>query len=114
MPVLLKFTKDYADEFDVHGFNIVSDESWEHYQKEFEVVKFPVKMYFGTNEGIVFEDINDITSSIEAEVITDEEEQLLRKLFNFGDREWAEFGWTPFGNFGEYISDEDYERIHKK
>lgn len=56
--LLIKFSADYADEFNIYGFSIVSEEVWNDYvrhlhnylndQEEYE-------WFFGTNEFIYFD-----------------------------------------------------------
>ncbi len=64
MPVLLKITKNYADEFDVYGFEVISDKKWAKYQEMFKCLEFPIEMSFGGNDVITFENIEGITRAV--------------------------------------------------
>ena len=114
MPVLLKFEKDCSDEFDVHGFSIISNKTWEQYQKMFKCLNYPVDMNFGTNEMLVFEDSLDLTEATTVMELTIPEEKMLIKLFKHsyqGETDDTEFGWVPYSNLVDELNNEDYKRI---
>ena len=113
MPVLLKFEMDYADEFDVYGFRVVTDQEWDKFLKVIECLSFPLEAYFGTNEQVVFENKEEILQAFKMEKISLDDEKVLTKLFAppYKDSDVA-FGWDPFDYFQENISEEDYYRIY--
>lgn len=47
---LVKFDKNWADECDVYGFRVMSDDSWNELRTLIEN-STSFEMYFGTNEG---------------------------------------------------------------
>lgn len=78
MSVLVKFSRDWADEFQVEGFRVVDAE------KASAMVEFfsrPRTFYFGTNEGWEDEVLLD---SFEFVDISDEQASLLAVLFGRG------------------------------
>jgi len=81
--VLVKFRKDWADEFDVYGFAVYEKEVWEKELKTFFNANGWSGFYFGTNEGY---DPDDYTKEHFAEGyticdITDEEAEVLERFF---------------------------------
>jgi len=94
MNLLVKFNHDWADEFSVYGFAIMS-------QHEFDVLKeFSKNMnwYFGTNEGWEDEDLSD---GFSAQEISARDEYSLRLLFPELNRD----SYGIFPNYKEIIWD---------
>lgn len=84
MPVLVKFSKDYADEFDCKEFRVFDSNdtytAWlDKYKSKFE--NGPVKRYFGTNEYLDFDDFNDFMSCLSVQEISEEEAGMFKKYF---------------------------------
>lgn len=85
--VLLVYKEDYADEFYVHGLEIIDAENWEEIKQE-------VKEYFsdgqektysfGTNEWLSFWDYEDWLAGFRVVDLTNEEEATIRKCLNGG------------------------------
>lgn len=104
MYYLVKFSKDWADEFDVYGFAVFKKEEWEDlYKKLKENKNEPAgSVGFGTNEGWEDETIGDFIENVEIVPISKEEKVLLKKVFGKND-----FGYFPdFGNMVYMLSDE--------
>jgi hypothetical protein len=101
----------YADEFDVQGFIAMSDEEYykrlEQIKKNLVNKRFPIEVFFGTNEWIDFETKEEYINVIEngTKEITDEQLKVLMELF--GDGETASFGETLY--FMEKYTD-DYDQ----
>lgn len=92
---LLIFKCDYSDEFDVYGFEVVTDETWEKYKETIQNMKYPHEVYFGTNEELIFEDVNDYMRNIKVKDISEAEAEVFGKFFrNYGKT--SSFGFTPF------------------
>lgn len=88
--VLVKFRANCADEFDVHGFDVVEKDWWEKY-----VSKLPDKRftdYFGSNEELDFNDKANYLASFKVQEISDEDAAILKKFFpyEFGHIAWNE------------------------
>lgn len=87
MSKVIVFTDaNYADEFDVQGFEIIEKDRWdrllsiaeEYFNSENAE---PLELYFGTNEMIYFEDFRDVQDFFNIKEITDEECQVIEKCF---------------------------------
>lgn len=86
---LVKFSRDWADEFEAEGFGILSDEEWEEFVK---VVKenpnAETSFWFGTNEGWEYETIESFYDCYDEENLQNMEKSVLQKFFgksvNFG------------------------------
>lgn len=103
MPVLLTFSENYADEFNIYGFVAISDDEWKEY-------KTKVKKYigdngfefgFGTNESIEFSDAEHYLDCFEVKKVSDEEFKTLVKLFGASRSKRVEYGLVPFYSDGE-------------
>lgn len=103
MYYLVKFYKDWADEFSVYGFNILKQEEWDQLAKELKERKKEQAgtWYFGTNEGWDDDTIGDFYDALEPILITEKEKELFIKLFG---RE--EFGIFP--DFEQILNSEEY------
>lgn len=110
MPFLVKFKDNWADEFDVHGFEVMSGKEIEQLKEAILKVEYPLEAYFGTNEGFTFDSAIEINQSLEIKELTKEEADIFNRFFPYYDR--CEFGWTPFGIIMESLSEEEYDRIY--
>jgi len=107
--LLITFDKNYADEFDVSGFDIWDEERWFNHLKNAEVFfaereakhdaqeearrigtsqpayfykrDLNIERYFGTNEAVQFRNFNDYQESFSVKEISTEEEAVIRKFF---------------------------------
>jgi len=114
MSVLVKWTEDWADEFDMTGFRIMSDKHWNSFQEALKLISYPQEMYFGTNEAYNFEDAQDIMSGIEVvENLSDSDLETFEKCFPkvWKDQTEINFGWDPIEQVFESLSQEDYDRL---
>ena len=112
MSVLLKFKMDCSDEFDVYGFTIISNQTWEKYQEMFKCIDYPIEIGFGTNEILIFESIDDITESTTVIELSIPEERMLKKLFSHSHEDFdVEFGWLPYKNMVDELEDKYYKSI---
>ena len=92
--ILVISTGNWADEIDVEGFMIVSKECWEWKKLEWNHTEFPQEISIGTNEYAEFENVEEYLNSFKIKEISDEEAELLRKLFDISSR---------FGDFGHVL-----------
>lgn len=100
--LLVKFSSNYADEFDVDGFKIMSEEDWEKHvraatnafdnqpeaskrNKLFGASKEPVELYFGTNEALEFNDLKEYLGAFVVTKLSSTEHKTLEKLFPSGE-----------------------------
>lgn len=93
--VLVIFSHNWADEFDVYGFSVYDKDKWESLLKSFKEYEDFNGFYFGTNEGWEKEEKNDIISGYKVIDITDEDEKILHKLFYKQYRDKITFGNFP-------------------
>ncbi len=92
---IIVFDSNYADEFDVTGFRIVTDEEAVKYinsiAEAFKRTDENIEWYFGSNEYVEFESEDEILNCITIKDITSDEFKFLKSLFNLSD----EFGHIP-------------------
>lgn len=109
---LVKFQADYADEFDVYGFKVVTDIEWEQIQEAIKRISYPREYGFGTNEEIQFESASEFMGALKVVDLSDDEVEVLSRCF---PKTWKdgdiEFGWNPLDYVFEDLSDEDFEEI---
>ncbi len=87
--VFLQFSDNYADEFNVEGFSVMSTEDWETFKSN---IKDGFLSYgFGTNEGIEYESKEDFLRNIKVKSITVESAKMLFDLF--GKVDFKHIGW---------------------
>ena len=83
MKLLVKYDSNWADEMDIDGFKVLTNEQWKKYQKGFEK-HFKEECYsycVGTNEEIEYNDFDEFRNDFKVSEITDEEAAVLKKLF---------------------------------
>jgi hypothetical protein len=95
---LVKFSSDWADEFDMNGFKVMSEEEFEKYKTGMNNEEYPYEAGFGTNEWFDYEDAEDVMNDLTIVEISVSEAEVLTKLFTDGS-----FGWIP----GHYAWVED-------
>lgn len=101
MYYLVKFHKDWADEFDVYGFAIFKESEWLKIKKELEANKEKTagSVYFGTNEGWDNETVGDFLKAFDAKLISNTEKGVITRLL--GD----DYGMFP--DIGAILNTED-------
>jgi|SRR6185369_5874980 len=91
--LLIKFDNNYADEFDVEGFLVLSQQDWEKHQelakKVFKQKGGEVEVGFGTNEAVSYYSLEDYLSSFDVTEITQEQYQVLWDLFGVHTKEYS-------------------------
>lgn len=85
--VLVILDKDWADEFNVKGFSVMTEEELKQGKVKFEkaLKGGPVTVGFGTNEELEFENMQDLERNITVRKITPQEHSTLKKLFGGDD-----------------------------
>ena len=89
--LLIKQSGNYADEFDLEGFMVIPEKTWEEIKEGWKEFEYPHNSYFGSNEFITFESPEDILDSFEVIELTTLEEAVLVKLFNGGKATFYSF-----------------------
>lgn len=96
--VLVQFSDNWADEMDVEGCMIMTDEEYEAYlaaaRRAFEV-RGDVSFCVGSNESIEWGSIHEFERTLFVRQITEEEATVLRT-----------FGFDDFGHFPQYCFEE--------
>ena len=108
MDILIKFEADYADESDVYGFRIMSEEEWESLKNKIENLHYPLEFYFGTNEAMEFNSSQDIMESFTTTQLTSQDSECLFKHFkNYTDK--VKFGWDPIDHLIDTAAEQAWE-----
>jgi hypothetical protein len=100
---LVTFHDNWADEMDIEGYRIFSEDDWKNYRKyakkEFEE-NGEYTYYVGTNEDINYNSYEDFMGNFEVKTISKEQVDVLEKLELDGG-----MGFFP-ENIGEGFDDE--------
>lgn len=82
MPLLIKYNDNYADEFDINGFQIMEETEWNTYVAKVRLcTNWPQSRWFGTNEGVQWPSAQEHLQNFEVIEITEEEATPLYKNF---------------------------------
>lgn len=95
MPKLLISNFDYADEFDVKGWETMGDEEYANWLAVIPE-NFEVSFSVGSNEDIEMTSRKEYLRGIKVKDITEEERATLQKLFSYSER-------GKFLDIGEYL-----------
>lgn len=80
--LLVTVDANYADEFDMSEWSVMTVADYEGIVKKLEVYDDEIEIYFGTNEEFRFDDGKDLLSNFDAKPISFEEADVLFKLFD--------------------------------
>ena len=78
--LLVKFSGNWADEMDIVGFQIMSEDEWNFKIKEAKECQFPAEICVGTNQYVDFDTPEDYLNSFEIKEITEGEEKIIKRL----------------------------------
>ena len=95
MNLLVIFDEDYADEFDVYGFRIMSKDKWDEFVEATKKINYPIEIYFGTNEAIEYESSKEVLRSFKLSELSNMDAACIKSHFKH------DFGWDPI----DYILD---------
>lgn len=105
--VLVKSVADYADEFDVFGFDVMTQEQFDKYdedaKKYFETATEDLECSFGSNEAVTFSSYTDWSNCLELISISDEEAAVFTKFFT-PYRKATYFGKSFISTSSEHLS----------
>lgn len=80
--VFVKYSDNYADEFDVECVWVVRKELWQKWADNIRTnIKHEVEIYFGTNEYIEIEDGETVVNNCEVRDISEDEARTIAKYF---------------------------------
>jgi hypothetical protein len=82
--IMVEFDGNWADEFDMRGYWFTSREKYEKYLEEIKAFnEFPHEQYFGTNEAMIWESLEDYTNCLgKPKKVSAEEMKIVAKLFD--------------------------------
>jgi hypothetical protein len=85
--LLVELSMDWADEFTVNGFRVMTESQWEDHKRLVRKKKEDshIEVYFGTNEALEWEGAEEYIDSFSITEITDEEADVLKRFFGQGD-----------------------------
>jgi hypothetical protein len=86
---LVIFEADWADEFDMHGFEVMNDEDLKAFNYGIDNADYPVESGFGTNESFIWESSDEVRQAFTITEIDENEVAVLEKLFD------GDFGFVP-------------------
>lgn len=99
------FSRDWADEFTVYGFALMTTEEWNDYQAKLTKCD-NLTWYFGTNEGYDDERGYHFLEDMEVSDVTPEEVESLKRIFKLRKSDWeAYMTWGHFPEFREVDTD---------
>jgi hypothetical protein len=99
---LVKFTDNWADEMDLYGFRIMDGDQLDEFTKGIRAIKrFPLEVYFGTNEFVIYENQEDIMKCFMIQPITASEKSFLDRCFPKASR----WGYGVFPALEDYADE---------
>ncbi len=78
--VVVKFSRNWADEFDVYGFRVLEKSVWEKEREMISVLPH-IEYYFGTNEGWEYEDPREFLENYSVTEISHDDASIMLKVF---------------------------------
>lgn len=81
------FEDNYADEFDVHAFEICKDEYWKWYLETAKILferGMKTSYNIGTNESIEYDSLDDFMSCFQVRDISDDDAIVINEYFPYG------------------------------
>jgi hypothetical protein len=111
MNYLVKFGDDYADEFNVCGFCIVSKDVFDFQMRIVELFwkenpGCTKEFYFGTNEFMEYSSYQDIQETLTVTEISDEEILTFKKFFGEDYTDQIDFGVNQLLDFSDFFCDD--------
>ena len=81
----------------------MSSDNWAKFVAAIRTIKYPIEVYFGTNEVYNFNSAENVMTGLKTIAITDEEAETLARLFPHYSKT-PKFGWTPIDALQDYIA----------
>lgn len=92
---LVKFSKDWADEFEVYGFEVIDEDRYQEIMSVKDST-LTISRCFGTNEGWDDTEISEFISAMEFIPISEAEVKTLSRLFpSYRGSDLIQFGYVP-------------------
>ncbi len=119
---LIKYEDNWADEMDIYGFHILSDETWEKFlallDRVNELPNFQLNIGVGSNEDIDYDSVEDLLKVFTASDISDDEAAVIQKNFKLpygqfpGDQLLEGIAWALEQETGEDLQSDWMEEIY--
>lgn len=78
--LVAEFEDNWADEFDVRGWQLFTSEDWQEFRKDFDVdSEFTV--YVGSNQYIDYDEARDVLNQIQLFEVTEDEFNTIKRIF---------------------------------
>ena len=94
--VLVKWSDNWADEMDIEGFIIDDKEKVEEWLNNMKSITRHFDICIGTNEDVDYDNGEQFAETISVIDITEEDEKLLKRLFNIHNGYGNGYGFTSF------------------
>ena len=116
MKLLLYWNTNWADEMDIEGFAAVTSEFYEQWKSNLRRKTTEFEIGLGTNEAIEFNNGEHLIKKVKCKEITDEEFDVLNKLFGSKGAQVVCYAHSEFWFYGmdwilddeEFQDDNDY------
>jgi hypothetical protein len=86
---LVKYDGNWADEMDISGFRVFTNEAWNEYLEAWGKEEYPYSFYVGTNEEVEIYDFEELVRDFTVKDITDKEAAVIVKFFG------KDYGFFP-------------------
>ena len=93
---LVQFSDNWADEMDIEGFVIITDKQWKDFKTKVKGFKKELCIAFGSNESNDYNNGEDLLTKINVKNITEDEANILKKLFGKSYDYLVAYGETGF------------------
>lgn len=98
--LLIQYDSNWADEFDLEGFVVMSESKWNNHkdaiQKRFDALprdkdqwgnsRYELKQYFGTNEDQTWSNMDQYLAEFKVTELSESDLQVLKKFFSHGNQ----------------------------
>jgi hypothetical protein len=92
--VVVKFSRNWADEFDMEGARLFTKEEWDSYVEAVQSLH-TIDVCFGTNEGWEGESPVDWLRSFTSTNVSDEDAEAFKRMFPLNFYKVHEVGYFP-------------------
>jgi len=93
--LLIKYSDNYSDEFDVEGFKVMTQDEWKAFREQVQYGLYPYDYYIGTNELIQYADSQRLLDALTP--VSVGSNVLKEILLALGKEVVKEFGFFPSG-----------------
>ena len=91
--ILVKFSANWANEISLNGWELYSRLAWGNVETAILGHKYPTTTYVGSNQDITFNSAKELLDAYTVEQISDEDAEILKRLFPSGERGTFKAPW---------------------